>query len=67
MLLPRLEEFKMDRVPFPCVDPSTLPANVASAFDRFMAGQSVPHRIFVYAHDYHEFCLLVERGDIKIE
>ncbi|WMN89110.1 hypothetical protein NI382_21625 [Vibrio parahaemolyticus] len=65
-LLPNLEEFSMEDVPFKVVDPSTLPTKTLAAFDTFMAGASVPHRVFVYSQDYARFCMLVRRSDIKI-
>lgn len=65
-LLPNLEEFSMANVPFKVVDPSSLPTKTLTAFDKFMAGASVPHRVFVYSQDYARFCMLVRRGDIQI-
>ncbi|WP_017050849.1 hypothetical protein [Vibrio anguillarum] len=65
-LLPTLEEFELPDVPWKVVDPSSLPKVTLSAFDSFMSGASVPHRVFVYSHDYSRFCMLVCRGDITI-
>ncbi len=56
----------MADVPFKVVGPSSLPTKTLTAFDKFMAGASVPHRVFVYNQDYARFCMLVRRGDIKI-
>lgn len=65
-MLPNLEEFELPNVPWKVVDPSSLPSATLSAFDTFMSGASVPHRVYVYSHDYSRFCMLVRRGDIKI-
>ncbi|MCG9700300.1 hypothetical protein L1D19_09260 [Vibrio natriegens] len=62
--LPTLKEFDLPDVPWKVVDPSSLPPATLSAFDTFMSGASVPHRVFVYSHDYSRFCMLVRRGDI---
>ncbi|UHJ60301.1 hypothetical protein [Vibrio furnissii] len=48
-LLPTLEEFELPDVPWKVVDPSSLPKATLSAFDSFMSGASVPHRVFVYS------------------
>ncbi len=65
-LLPALEEFELPDVTWKVVDPSCLPPSTLLAFDTFMRGASVPHRVFVYSHDYSRFCMLVRRGDIKL-
>lgn len=64
--LPKLPEFRLDKVPFSVVNPSELPLDIAKAFDSYMRGQAAPHMIYVYAHDWDRFCAAVERGDIKI-
>lgn len=66
LLLPNLEEFEMDNVPYKVVDPSSLPERTLVAFDAYMRGSTVPHRVYVYSHDYSRFCMLVRRGDIII-
>lgn len=65
-LLPTLEEFELPNVPWNVVDPSSLPKATLSTFGLFMSGASVPHRVFVYSHDYLRFCMLVRRGDITL-
>ncbi len=67
MELPNLEEFRMVGVAFPLVDPSELPPKWERVFDEFMRGQSVPHPVYVYAHDWNSFCVRVKQGDIKID
>ncbi|ENQ8649121.1 hypothetical protein ACEQ8A_002761 [Vibrio fluvialis] len=66
-ILPQLEEFEMDEVIFKVVDPSVLPPKTLKEFDKFMAGATVPHRVYVYSHDYSRFCGLVRNGTIKID
>lgn len=65
--LPDLEEFDLENVPFKVVDPSPLPEQTLKAFDTFMSGSAVPHRVYVYSHDYARFCMLVRKGNIVIE
>ncbi|WP_036798989.1 hypothetical protein [Photobacterium marinum] len=66
LLLPELEEFELENVPFKVVDPSGLPERTLKAFDKYMTGSTVPHQIYVYSHYYSRFCMLVRRGDITI-
>ncbi|AVF75466.1 hypothetical protein NI392_21345 [Vibrio alginolyticus] len=66
-LLPNLKEFELPNVPFKVVDPSSLPPQTLMAFDEFMRGASVPHRVYVYTQDYSRFCMLVRRGDITVQ
>ncbi|MCW8327360.1 hypothetical protein MD588_00910 [Photobacterium sp. SDRW27] len=66
LLLPELEDFELENVPFKVVDPSMLPAHTFKAFDAYMRGSTVPHPVYVYSHDYSRFCMLVRRGDINI-
>lgn len=61
LLLPNLEEFEMDNVPYEVVDPSGLPERTLKAFDSYMRGSTVPHPIYVYSHDYSRFGMLVRR------
>ncbi|HHC6804205.1 hypothetical protein [Vibrio parahaemolyticus] len=65
-LLPGLEEFDLENVPFKVIDPSSLPEKTLKSFNTFMSGSTVPHRVYVYSHDYTRFCMLVRRGDILI-
>ena len=65
--LPLLEEFDLPGAAFKVVDPSSLPENLLTAFDAFMRGSSVPHRVYVYSHDYSRFCMLVKKGHIIID
>ncbi|MEZ8365410.1 hypothetical protein AB6C96_09655 [Vibrio cyclitrophicus] len=64
--LPELEEFKLDDSPFPVVDPTNLPAKLLAALDRYMAGKTVSHPVYIYVQDWVEFCGAVERGNIQI-
>lgn len=66
-ILPTLEEFELPGAVFKVVDPSSLPGNVLKAFNEFMTGASVPHRVYVYSHDYSRFCMLVKRGSIIVD
>jgi|GEM_PF-1966268 len=67
-IVPELEMFSLHKdIPFYVVDPSSLPANIKRALDEFMIGQTVPHYIYIYAHDYDFFRLLVQSGQIKVE
>ncbi|ASG01068.1 hypothetical protein CEG15_13150 [Vibrio anguillarum] len=66
-LLPTLIEFNLENVSFTVVDPSLLPEKTLKSFNIFMSGSTVPHRTYVYSHDYARFCMLVRRGDILIE
>ncbi|EGA64173.1 hypothetical protein [Vibrio brasiliensis] len=65
--LPTLEEFELENVVFKVVDPSSLPSPTFAAFETFMAGSTVPHRRFVYSHDYARFCSMVREGHIIID
>ncbi|CAK1825070.1 conserved hypothetical protein [Vibrio crassostreae] len=64
--LPALKEFKLDDSPFPVVDPTNLPQNLLAALDRFMAGKTVSHSVYIYVQDWVEFRGAVERGNIQI-
>lgn len=66
LLLPSLEDFEPDNVPYKVVDPSVLPERTYKAFDAYMRGSTVPHPVYVYSHDYSRFCMLVRRNDITI-
>ena len=66
MKIPKLEEFKMEGMPFLLVNPSTLPNSIMAALDKFMIGKTVSHPTYIYTQDWAEFCGAVERGDIKI-
>ena len=67
-IAPDLKTFQLHKdIPFSVVDPTSLPANLKDALDEFMIGQTVPHNIYIYAHDYEFFRQLVESGQIKIE
>jgi len=66
LVLPELNEFKMDNVPYKVVDPTELPERTLKAFDAYMMGSAAPHPVYVYSHDYSRFCMLVRRGDITI-
>ncbi|MCG9727874.1 hypothetical protein [Vibrio brasiliensis] len=67
-IAPVLEAFKFHKdIPFSVVDPSNLPVDLKNTLDDFMIGQTVPHDIYIYAHDYELFRQLVRSGQIKIE
>ncbi len=66
ILLPVLNEFSLENVPFQVVDPSGLPERTLAMFDNFMAGSAVPHQKYVYAHDYERFCMLVREGRLPL-
>jgi hypothetical protein len=67
-IAPALKAFQLHKdIPFSVVDPTSLPANLKDALDEFMIGQTVPHDIYIYAHDYELFRRLVQSGQIKIE
>lgn len=61
LMLPILEEFELPSVSFKVLDPSSLSPQTLAAFDDFMRGAGVPHRVFVYSHDYARFCMLVKK------
>lgn len=67
MELPELQTFRIERSPYPLVDPSTLPAKILMAVDEFMKGKTVCHPVYIYVQDWQEFCCAVERGDIEIQ
>jgi hypothetical protein len=65
---PALKSFQLHKhIPFSVVDPTSLPTNLKDALHEFMIGQTVPHEIYIYAHDYELFQRLVKSGQIKIE
>lgn len=68
LIPPELEKFSFHKdIPFYVVDPSSLPENINIALGEFMMGQTVPHDIYIYAHDYECFRQFVLLGHIKIE
>lgn len=67
-IVPQLEMFRLhEDIPFLVVDPSGLPVNIKDALDEFMIGQTVPHNIYIYSHDYEFFRQLVQSGCIKVD
>lgn len=65
--LPQLEEFDLENVVFKVVDPTQLPPRTFAAFEEFLVGSTVPHRVYVYSQDYERFCSLVRSGHITID
>ncbi len=64
--IPKLEAFRLEGIPYPVVDPSTLPVELLDALNKYMVGKTICHFIYIYLEDWQDFCCAVEREDIEL-